>query len=45
MSDAAAHAVLTFAMTTSPGNGTSQANAKAIKSIQDLEFLGSKAQR
>jgi hypothetical protein len=45
MSDAAAHSVLTFAMTTSSVNGTDKANAKATKSVEDLEFKGSHAQQ
>jgi Zn-dependent M28 family amino/carboxypeptidase len=45
MSDAAAHAVLTFAMTTSAVSGTNKGSSKAIKSIEDLEFIGSAAQR
>ena len=42
--DAAAHAVLTFAMTTSSVNGTDKANVKANKTVEDLEFKGSLAQ-
>ena len=47
MSDAAAHAVLTFAMTTSAPGGTAQASGKAeaVASINDFEFLGSHAQK
>ena len=45
MSDAAAHAVLTFAMTTSAVNGANKGSSKSIKSVEDLEFLGSAAQR
>jgi Zn-dependent M28 family amino/carboxypeptidase len=47
MSDAAAHAVLTFAMTTSAPGGTAQASGKAEKAISmnDFEFLGSHAQK
>ncbi len=44
MSDAAAHSVLTFAMTTSSVNGTDRASDKANKSIE-LTFLASLAQR
>jgi Zn-dependent M28 family amino/carboxypeptidase len=42
MSDAAAHAVLTFAETTSAVNGTGKASARATKSD---DFFGSKAQK
>ncbi len=42
MSDAAAHAVLTFAMTTSAVPGTSKASSKAIEAT---EYRGPKAQR
>ncbi|MDH3231290.1 MAG: M20/M25/M40 family metallo-hydrolase [Alphaproteobacteria bacterium] len=47
MSDAAAHAVLTFAMTTSAPGGTAQASSEAeeVASIDDFEFLGSHAQK
>ena len=47
MSDAAAHSVLTFAMTTSAPGGTAQASSKAeeVASINDFEFLGSHAQK
>ncbi len=45
MSDAAAHAVLTFAMTTSSVNGTDKGNDKATKSLEELEFKGSAAQK
>jgi Zn-dependent M28 family amino/carboxypeptidase len=47
MSDAAAHSVLTFAMTTSAPGGTAQASSKAQKavSIEDFEFLGSRKQK
>jgi Zn-dependent M28 family amino/carboxypeptidase len=47
MSDAAAHAVLTFAMTTSAPGGTAQASGTAEKAISmnDFEFLGSHAQK
>jgi Zn-dependent M28 family amino/carboxypeptidase len=42
MSDAAAHAVLTFGMTTSAVNGTSKASSKSLDSF---EFRGSHRQR
>jgi Zn-dependent M28 family amino/carboxypeptidase len=42
MSDAAAHAVLTFAMTTSAVNGTDKGKGQGQA---DLEFLGSKLQK
>jgi Zn-dependent M28 family amino/carboxypeptidase len=45
MSDAAAHSVLTFAMTTSSVNGTDKANEKGTKSVEGLEFKGSRAQQ
>lgn len=45
MSDAAAHSVLNFAMTTSSVNGTGQASTNAIQSADDLEFKGSHARR
>ncbi len=45
MSDATAHAVLTFAMTTSSVNGTDKGNDKATKSLEELEFKGSAAQK
>lgn len=45
MSDAVAHAVLTFAMTTSAVPGTGKASPNAIKSSDHFTFLGSKAQR
>jgi hypothetical protein len=44
MSDAAAHAVLTFAMTTSSVNGTDKGNVNSTKSVTDLQFKGSRAQ-
>lgn len=44
MSDAAAHAVLTFAMTTSSVNGTDQASDKAVDNHGD-EWLGSMLSR
>ena len=41
MSDAVAHSVLTFAMTTSAVNGTDKANARALKTISEsLTFKG-----
>lgn len=40
MSDAAAHSVLTFAMTTSSINGTDKASNKSVKAAKDFEFLG-----
>jgi Zn-dependent M28 family amino/carboxypeptidase len=45
MSDAAAHAVLTFAMTTSSVNGTDKGNKNATKTWQELEFKGNKPQK
>ena len=42
MSDAAAHAVLTFAQTTSAVNGTDRGKAKGK---QEMEYQGSRAQR
>jgi Zn-dependent M28 family amino/carboxypeptidase len=45
MSDAAAHAVLTFAMTTSSVNGTDKGSSNSIKMVDDLEFKGSRAQQ
>lgn len=42
LSDGAAHATLSFAMTTSAVNGTSRASGQALES---LEFLGPNAQR
>jgi Zn-dependent M28 family amino/carboxypeptidase len=42
MSDAAAHAVLTFAMTTSAVNGTGQGNGNGVG---NLEFDGARRQR
>lgn len=42
MSDAAAHAVLTFAMTTSSVNGTGKASKVAV---ENLKYKGPKAQR
>ena len=45
--DAAAHAVLQFAMTTSAVNGTSRANDRAVKSVplDSLAFRGSHLQK
>lgn len=45
MSDAAAHAVLTFAMTTSSVNGTDKGSDKAMKSVETLEYKGNKLRR
>ena len=45
MSDAAAHAVLTFAMTTSAVNGTDKGSSNAAKTVAELQFKGSLAQR
>ena len=47
MSDAAADAVLQFAMTTSAVKGTSKANDQAIKSVDadSLMYRGSHLQR
>jgi Zn-dependent M28 family amino/carboxypeptidase len=45
MSDAAAHAILTFAMTTSAVKGTDKGSSKSTKFVEDLEFKGSLAQR
>ena len=47
MSDAAAHAVLTFAMTTSAPGGTAQASGRAgeVAKVAEFEFLGNHAQR
>jgi Zn-dependent M28 family amino/carboxypeptidase len=45
MSDAAAHAVFTFAMTTSSVNGTAKGNKNATKTWQELEFKGNKSQK
>jgi Zn-dependent M28 family amino/carboxypeptidase len=44
-SDAAAHAVLTFAMTTSSVNGTDKGSTNSTKTVDDLEFKGSLLQR
>jgi Zn-dependent M28 family amino/carboxypeptidase len=44
MSDAAAHAILTFAMTTSSVNGTGKASDRAIEA-RDMEYRGPHAQR
>ncbi|HEX6144468.1 MAG TPA: hypothetical protein VFZ01_17245 [Geminicoccaceae bacterium] len=40
--DAAAHAVLTFAMTTSSVNGTDNGSDKAARDADQMEFLGSR---
>jgi Zn-dependent M28 family amino/carboxypeptidase len=45
MSDAIAHATLTFAMTTSAVTGTDKGNSNSTKSVEELEFKGSHAQR
>ena len=45
MSDAVAHAVLTFAMTTSSVNGTDKGSDNSTKTVEELEFKGSKAQK
>jgi Zn-dependent M28 family amino/carboxypeptidase len=45
MSDAVAHATLTFAMTTSSVNGTDKGNGNSTKTVEDLEFKGNAAQR
>jgi Zn-dependent M28 family amino/carboxypeptidase len=46
MSDAAAHATLAFAMTTSSLNGTDKASSKSVaKGLQSLAYRGSFAQR
>jgi hypothetical protein len=42
MSDAAAHATMTFAQTTSAVNGTEKGTAKGVS---DMEFKGPKAQK
>jgi hypothetical protein len=42
MSDAAAHATLTFAQTTSAVNGTGKGKAKGVT---DMEFKGPNAQK
>ncbi len=44
MSDAAAHATLTFAMTTSAVNGTDKGNSNSTKTVEELEFKGNAAQ-
>lgn len=41
MSDAVAHSVLTFAMTTSSVNGTDKGSAKAMEAAASMEMLGS----
>lgn len=45
MSDAAAHAIYTFAMTTSSINGTDKGSDKAKKAAEALEYLGNKLRR
>jgi Zn-dependent M28 family amino/carboxypeptidase len=40
MSDAAAHAMLTFAMATSSVNGTAKGSEKAMRAAEKMEFLG-----
>jgi Zn-dependent M28 family amino/carboxypeptidase len=45
MSDAAAHAIYTFAMTTSSVNGTDKGSDKAKKAAEALEYLGNKLRR
>jgi Zn-dependent M28 family amino/carboxypeptidase len=45
MTDAAAHAVLTFAMTTSSVNGADKGSAKSTKTVEDLMYQGPQAQR
>jgi Zn-dependent M28 family amino/carboxypeptidase len=45
MTDATAHAVLTFAMTTSSVNGTDKGSEKSTKSVEDLMYKGAQAQR
>ena len=45
MTDATAHAVLTFAMTTSSVNGTDKGSEKSTKSEEDLMYKGSQAQQ
>ena len=45
MSDAVAHAILTFAMTTSAVNGTDKGSDKASKSAGALEYQGNKLRR
>ena len=45
MSDAAAHAVFTFAMTSSSVNGTDKGSDKAQKSADALDYQGSKLRR
>jgi Zn-dependent M28 family amino/carboxypeptidase len=44
-SDAAAHAVLTYAMTTSSVKGADKGATKSTKTVDDLEFKGSLLQR
>lgn len=45
MSDAAAHAVMTFAMTTASVNGTDKASDKALQAAEEMEMLGSHARK
>jgi len=45
MSDAAAHAILAFAMTTSAVPGTDKGSARGLANLDALEFRGSMAQR
>ncbi|MCP8687356.1 M20/M25/M40 family metallo-hydrolase [Marinobacterium sedimentorum] len=45
MSDAAAHAILTFAMTTSAVKGTDKGSDKAEKAAETLEYQGNKLRR
>lgn len=45
MSDAAAHALYTFAMTSSSVNGTDKGSDKAKKSADTLDYLGNKLRR
>lgn len=45
MTDATAHAVLTFAMTTSSVNGTDKGSTNSTKSVDELEFKGSLVQK
>ncbi len=44
-SDAVAHSVLTFAMTTSSVNGTDKGDSNSTKTVEELEYKGSAAQR
>ncbi|GGO81648.1 aminopeptidase [Marinobacterium nitratireducens] len=45
MSGAAAHALYTFAMTTSAVNGTDKASDKAKKAAEEMEYQGNKLRR